>query len=443
MTRSAHVLATLLLVAPRPAAAQTPQTILTLERAVGETLARNHALQAARAGADQAAAQADAAQSAWYPRLSVAESWQRGNQPVFVFGTLLSSRQFAAENFLIDSLNHPDPIGSFKTTIAVEQLIYDGGRQSATTEGADLQRDIAGLAVNEASADLAVAATTAFGRLLAAQAARNAAEAGLASSREDRARAERRRDAGMATDADVLALAVHVADLEQRLIQAGGDAAVARAELNRLRGAPIDEVYEAIEPPTLAANAPPEQLEALLAEADVARPEIQRARAATALAETGRRQARSALIPQVAAQAAFDVTGTSFADRASAWIVGGELRWTFSTGGAELARSRGAAAGESRARAEAEDARARVQVEVVTALRRLEAARARQAVGLAAVNQARESERIIRDRFAAGLVGVGDVLRASGAVLDATYQRTAALVDAISSDALLRRAVGR
>ncbi len=157
----------------------------------------------------------------------------------------------------------------------------------------------------------------------------------------------------------------------------------------------------------------------------------------------GRRQARSALIPQVAAQAAFDVTGTSFADRASAWIVGGEFRWTFSTGGAELARSRGAAAGESRARAEAEDARARVQVEVVTALRRLEAARARQAVGLAAVNQARESERIIRDGFAAGLVGVGDVLRASGAVLDATYQRTAALVDAISSDALLRRAVGR
>jgi outer membrane protein TolC len=437
------VLATLLLALPGPAAAQAPQTTLTLDRAVGETLARNHALQAARAGADQAAAHADAAQSAWYPRLSVAESWQRGNQPVFVFGTLLSSRQFAAQNFLIDSLNHPDPIGSFKTTIAVEQLIYDGGRQSATTEGADLQRDIAGLAVNEVSADLAVAATTAFGRLLAAQAARNAAEAGLASSREDRARAGRRRDAGMATDADVLALAVHVADLEQRLIQAAGDAAVARAELNRLRGAPIDEVYEALEPPTLAAIAPPEPLEALLAEADVARPEIQRARAATSLAETGRRQARSALIPQVAAQAAFDVTGTSFADRASAWIVGGEFRWTFSTGGAELARSRGAAAGESRARAEAEDARARVQVEVVTALRRLEAARARQAVGLAAVNQARETERIIRDRFAAGLVGVGDVLRASSAVLDATSQRTAALVDAIGSDALLRRAVGR
>ena len=79
----------------------------------------------------------------------------------------------------------------------------------------------------------------------------------------------------------------------------------------------------------------------------------------------------------------------------------------------------------------------------MTALRRLEAARARQAVGLAAVSQARESERIIRNRFAAGLVGVGDVLRASSAVLDATHQRTVAFVDAISGAALLQRSLGR
>ena len=443
MTRPALALATLLLMLPRPAASQAPSTTLTIDRAVQETLTRNGALRAARAGADQAAAEAQGAQSAWFPRVLVAESWQRGNQPVFVFSTLLSSRQFAAENFLIDALNNPAPIGSFKTTVVVEQLLFDGGRQRAAIQGAGLRRDMAGLAVDEAGADLALAATTAFGRILAAQAARGAAQAGLASSREDRTRAERRRDAGMATDADVLALAVHVADLEQRLIQAEGDAAVARAELNRFRGAPIEDAYDAIEPPTLAPSGPAESLEALLAEADLARPELQRARAAESLAESGRRQARSALVPQVAAQAAVDVTGTSFNDRASAWIVGGEIRWTFSTGGAELARLRGAAAGESRAHAEVEDARARVQVEVVTALRRLEAARARQAVGLAAVSQARESERIIRNRFAAGLVGVGDVLRASSAVLDATHQRTVAFVDAISSAALLQHSLGR
>ena len=53
-------------------------------------------------------------------------------------------------------------------------------------------------------------------------------------------RAERRRDAGTATDAEVLAIKVHLAAMRQRAIQAGGDAAIARAELNRLRGAAID-----------------------------------------------------------------------------------------------------------------------------------------------------------------------------------------------------------
>ena len=83
---------------------------------------------------------------------------------------------------------------------------------------------------------------------------------------------------------------------------------------------------------------------ALLAEADAARPELKRAVASEQAARVARRQARAALIPQIAAQALVDVSVTRFVDRASSWIVGGELRWTFSTGGAELAAIRAAAA---------------------------------------------------------------------------------------------------
>ena len=68
---------------------------------------------------------------------------------------------------------------------------------------------------------------------------------------------------------------------------------------------------------------------------------------------------------------------------------------------------------------------------------------ARFAAGLAAVDEARESERIIRDRFEAGVAGVTDVLRASTAVLDAEHRRVSALVESIVQRALLRRAVGR
>ena len=165
--------------------------------------------------------------------------------------------------------------------------------------------------------------------------------------------------------------------------------------------------------------------------------------AAIRLAETERKGVGTALIPQVAAQAAFDMSGTSFNSREPSWIVGGELRWNLSLGGAELARAKAASQAQIRAAAEADETRAAVRVQVVTAFRRLEAAHARQAVGLTAVNQARERQRIVRDRFDAGMAGVTDVLQASSALTDAEAQRVAAVVDAITSEAQLRHAIGR
>ena len=441
MTRQALFVVLALAAQPSSAAAQEP---LTLDRAVQAALTQNASLRAARAARDEAGAQVGEVRSGFFPRLTFTESWQRGDQPVFVFSSLLSARRFGADNFAIDAHNHPDPVGFFRGTAGVEQLIFDGGRQRAAADAAVLRRDIAGLAADEAAAALALATTQTFGRGVAAQAARRAAEAGIEAAREDLARAGRRRDAGMATDADVLGLAVHVADLQQRAIQAEGDGAVARAELNRLMGVPIERDDQLIEPAAVEGPAGPAPgLNALFAEADAARPEIRRAAAAEQLAEAGRRQARAALIPQVAAQAGFDVSGTRFTDRVSSWIVGGEVRWRLSLGGAEFAQAKASIATATRARAETDEARSAVHVDVVSALRRLDAARARQVVGRAAVEQARETQRIIRDRFDAGLVGVNDVLRASTAVLDADMQRVSALVDAMSSDAMLRRALGR
>jgi outer membrane protein TolC len=235
-----------------------------------------------------------------------------------------------------------------------------------------------------------------------------------------------------------------VADLQQRAIQQQGEAGVSRAELNRLMGAPIEREYLVAQPSDVDnASLATTSVEALFAEAERNRSELRKAAVARQLAETDRQNARAALIPQVAAQGAFDLSGTQFNDRASAWLVGAEFRWNLSLGGAETARIKAAAGASTRAAAEADDARAAVHVEVVTALRRLQAANARRLAGRAAVEQARESQRITRDRFDAGLAGVTDVLRASSAVVDAESQRVAAAVDAMVSEAMLRRALGR
>jgi outer membrane protein TolC len=425
---------------PEPLSAQDT---LTLQGAIQEALAHNAALRGARAGAAEAAERANEAHAGWFPRLSFTESWQRGDQPVFVFSSVLASRRFTAANFALDALNHPDPTGFFHGSIGAEQLLFDGGRQHSASDSARIRNDMATFAVDEAAATLIARTTQTYGRILTAEAGQRAAQASLQAAQEDLARAERRRDAGMATDADVLALVAQVATLRQRGIDYRADAAVARSELNRFMGSPVDRDYRVFEPARRGAGLSGMDLNAALAEADANRPELRRAAAAIRLAEAEGKGARTALIPQVAAQAAFDVSGTSFSSRAPSWIVGGEFRWNFSLGGAELARSRAAGAAQLRAAAEAEETRAAVHVEVATAIRRLEAAEARQAVGRSAVDQARERQRIIRDRFDAGVAGVTDVLQASSAVTDAEAQRISAVVDSFASEALLRRAIGR
>lgn len=425
-------------------AAATAQPPLTIEQAVQAAVAHNASLRVARAGVDEATARASEARSGFYPRVSVTESWQRGDQPVFVFSSLLSARHFAASNFAIESLNHPDPIGFFQTSVGLEQTIFDGGRQRAAANSASLEQAIASASADEATARIAVTAAQTFGRIVLADAGSRALDAGLAAAREDLARAERRRDAGMATDADVLSLVVHVADLEQRAIESRSARETACAELNRLMGAPIDADVLIAAPQTAPDGSQAGgTLRALIEEAERNRPELKRAAAAHQLALDARTEARSALIPQISGQAAFDVSGTQFTDRASAWIVGAQFRWTFSTGGGELAAVKAAAAADARSRAEIDDVRAAVDVDVVTAAGRARAARAREAVARAAIDQARESQRIIRDRFEQGLAPINDVLRASNALLDADANHAAAIVDALVAEAALRRAIGR
>ncbi len=435
------IVAVLVTIIPGRAAAQDS---LTLAQAVHEAVTQNASIRAIRAASAEAAAHVTEAHAGWLPRVSVTESWQRGDQPVFVFGSLLSARQFSSANFAVDSLNHPDPIGFFRTSFGVEQLLFDSGRQRSAVDRAALRQENSGFLVDETSAGVALAATQAFGRILAAESGHRAAVVAVDAAREDLARAQRRRDAGMATDADVLALAAHVADLQQRVIESDGEAAVSRAELNRLMGAPITRNYvvgESADVELLVETGV--NLDALFKEAEANRPELRRALVAERLADAERGNARAGLLPQIALQAGMDISGLQFADRTSAWLIGGEVRWNLSLGGAELARIKASTEARARAAAEAEDARAAVQVEVVTAVRRLESARARLTAGRAAVDEARETQRIIRDRFDAGVAGVTDVLRASSAVLNAETQRVSASVDRLVSVAALQRALGR
>ena len=131
-----------LIVSQLLAAAAQAQT-LSLDDAIARALAANpdlHAVAAAEAEARERRAEAYAAR---FPRVTVEEAWQRGNQPVFVFGSLLAQRRFTEADFAVTALTRPDPLSNFRAAVAVSQSLYDGGSTAAASRAGDAMAALA------------------------------------------------------------------------------------------------------------------------------------------------------------------------------------------------------------------------------------------------------------------------------------------------------------
>ncbi len=439
VSRVATVVTILFALLPRPLAAQET---LTLDQAVSAALANNAMMRAARAGEREAAAHVEEARAGYLPRVDYVESWQRGNDPVYVFGSLLTEQRFTAANFDLGALNHPDALTNHQGMFVIQQPIFDSGRL-AGIRSAGLGSQIAQEMTAEGRADLALGVTRVYGMVLQAIAGRKAADAAVETANDELARTEQRRDAGFVTEADVLSLRVFLAQMQERQIRAASGEAIARAQLNQLMGVPLDKPFALAEPPPPSAAAPTAAAPDDEAAALKNRAAVHRADAQLALADTTRGAAKAAFLPQVYFQGMYELNGNTFGSRASAWMVSGQLRFNLFAGGGDAARLKAASAAEVRARAERDHVLDSVRLEVRTARAEYDAALAREAVGRAAVLQARESQRIIRDRYESGLVGVTDVLRAATSLLDAETLRIGSIVDVMVGRAALDKAVGR
>lgn len=415
------------------------QSRLTLEDAMRRARTATPEARALEAAEREAEARIRQARSGFYPRVDISESVQRGNQPVFVFSSLLSQRRFAAANFAIPELNHPAPVTNTRTALLLDQPLFDAGQTRLAVQAASLGRDLTNLERQRGGQDLAVRASQAFVRVLQLEAAVRAAAAAVAAAESDLQRSRDRRDAGVVTEADVLAVEVHAADMRQRQIAGEGDLAVARIELAEVIGLPLTDMIS-LDPP---AARPQTGDESLVAEALESRLERKQAQTHIQLADNARRSARARFLPTVGVQAGWELNGSTFDDQRSSWIVGAQVQVNLFRGFADAARAAEARHAETRATAEHERVSRRIEVEVRAALAQLQAARARQAAGRASLAQARESQRIIRDRYETGLASVTDVLRAAEATLDAESRATAADMDVILRSIALDRAVGR
>jgi outer membrane protein TolC len=416
------------------------QESLTLPAAMARARTATPAARALAAGAREADERVIQARAGYLPRVDLTQSVERGDQPVFVFGSVLAQRRFTAANFGLAALNYPPATTNVRTAVTVDQVVFDGGRTGARVLAAGLAREVVHAEQTRGQQDLALAAAEAFVRVLQLESAVQAADAAVAAATSDGERARSRRDVGVVTDADVLAIEVHLADVQQRRIAAMGDLAVARFALNDAVGLPLDQAVTLVRP---VPRAVPTDPAALTNDALLARAELQQATLRARLAGNDRHLAQATFMPTVGVQGTWEFNGNTWLDQRSAWLVGAQLRINIFNGFADKARLGEARQAELRAAAERDRVAGQIAVDVRGALTRLDSARAREAAGRAALAQARESQRIVRDRYDAGLATVSDVLRAAEAVVEADSRATAAEMDVILQDVALDRALGR
>ncbi len=421
-----------------PAVAQTP---LSLAEAIARARVQNPDAGSAAAAEREAAQRITQARSGYWPKVDVAESWQRGNQPVFVFSSLLAQRQFTAADFALGALNHPNALDNFRSAVMVEQSLFDGATR-ANVAAAGIGYEMATANRLMVGHDLAASVATAYGRVLVGAAASQSAAAAAETARVDRELAGNRRDAGLVTDADVLQLDVYVSRTREQQIRATSDERITRAQLNQLMGEPLGVAFaldRSLTAPVIDAT----DLASLEAEALKNRPVVKLAALQEQLAGATQTAARAAFLPHVTVQGGWEYNGGAWNTRTSSWAVGAVARINVFHGFADTARLAEAREQATRRALEREKAETAARLDVYIAVARLDAARASEAVGRAAVERARESRRIVRDRYEAGLADVASLLRAAEGVLQAETQQTVAQVAVLTETAALERTLGR
>jgi outer membrane protein len=393
-------------------AAQAQQS-LTLRQAIDQALGQSPDAVMARAGSAEARVGAVLARTQLLPQMNFTEDISRGNDPVYVFGTKLRQQQFTQADFALNALNKPLPIGNFATRFSGQWLAFDSLKTQRTIHSADLMRRSADSQANAVNQKIVMDVVEAYQAVLyaereisVAQHEQETAEA-LLNSVNDRVKA------GLAVESDRMAAEVNIAARKQDLIAAQGDRELAWAQLRLAMGAP--ELAETQLAPIKPHELPESSLEQELATAARTRPDL------NALAEEQGAQAaavgaaKSDFGPRVSAYGAWEQDRPTFAGSGgNNWVAGAEISIDILplSRRAQLARENAA---KLRIDAQVTAHRQRVQMEVSRAHIERQTAQLQVATAQAAMEQAAESLRILRNRYAAGLATITDLLRAEDA----------------------------
>jgi len=429
---------------PTPVLGQeTPKRgILTLEQAVREALDQNPAFRESADEAQAARARLKEAQAGWLPRIDFHQGFTRGNNPVYVFGTKLTQRQFSNADFALNNLNTPLPLDNFQTRLDGQWRLFDSGQTLFQQRSAKKLVTAADFQTEQARQDLILDVMRSYYGVLVVRENLRAADESVKTAEASAQRMETMHKAGLIVDSDLLSAKVFLAQMKDRQIRAQNDLALANMQLAREMGLPVDaatDPSEKLKEPEASQKTIEEWIKTALDQ----RPALRVAQLQQDAMDLERKAAKAEFGPKIALFGSTERDAMTLGGPSGTnWTAGAQLEFNLFAGGAQKARLAEAAANASKAKHGVEWFRSGVLLEVRKAYLDTNAAAQRAAAARDASDQAKESLRIVQNRYETGLLTVTELFRAQTAQLEATTAYLAALQDWQVARAQLERAAG-
>jgi outer membrane protein len=421
------------------ASAQTPASVpLTLDEAIAHGLANSQRLAELASRAEAADFAIAGRRASEMPAISVVGGYARTNHvEEFAIGVPGRAPQVV----------YPDIPDNYRARFDLQWPIYTGGRSDALERAARAERGAITSDLDAARADLRLEITRAFWAAVTAGEAESVLRRSIEAVEAHVADVRARLASGLVPPNDVASAEAHASHQRLLALEATNRRAIAEADLARLTGRDLVRVVppapRSVEPTSTAPVA------TLVAEALRTRAERQALEQRAASAGARADAVAGAARPQVGIVGGYDYARPNprifprTDEWHQSWDASVNVSWSLWDGGRRRAEEAEAAAATRVLTARSADFDRQLAFEIEQ--RRLDVDSAIAAIAAAedGVRAAQEAQRVLGERFAAGVATNTDVLDAQTDLLQAELDRTRAIAAARLALARLDRAMGR
>ena len=421
---------------------KTPSAgFLKLSEAIQIALTHNPLINEVQAQADISNEHIVQARSGFMPRIEASGAYNRTTNPAQTFATKLNQAMITQDDFNADRLNNPDPIDNYAGRLTAIWPLYDSGQTWYGLRQAELEQKQTSLEMIRRRQQVIAQTVFTYVGVLMAEENHAILQQTLATARASLKMVKSRYESGFVVKSDLLRTQVHIANIEQQQLQAASQLDISRAELNAAMGVAIDSEFELISR-LESGEAITEPLERWINIALDQRADLKQIDFQQSVAEEEIKKTRAAHLPSLNLAGNYEVNTEDFDDSADNYSVGAVVTFNIFSGNRTSAKVREAKAFLRQVQAEQRNLKQRVRVETRQAYLQADNAWRRIQVARAAVTQAEEALRIVRNRYKNGLFTIVDLLNSELALQQAQTNHLRAIHDYKVSTANLMLAAG-